>query len=568
MSELDFRSKYEAWLQDPVIDDDTKQELRKIAGQPQEIEDRFYKDLEFGTGGMRGVIGAGTNRVNRYTIGKASQGLAQYILRKFSGKNPSAVIAYDSRHCSDVFALETALVLAGNGIKAYLFESLRPTPELSFAVRELKASAGVVITASHNPPEYNGFKVYNQTGGQLVPDEADQVIAEVAAIQSFGDIRKADENEAVRAGLLVRIGDDIDRRYADAVTAVSPNAAKLSSWAKDYKVVFTPLHGTGNKPVRMVLEKLGFKDVLTVPEQEHPDPDFSTVASPNPEEHAAFEMARKHAESWGADIIIGTDPDADRMGAAVLNSKGEYVNLTGNQSGAIMLHYLLSQLKEQEKLPANGAVVKTIVTSELGAKVAKSFGLDVYNTLTGFKYIGELMNKFEKTNSNQFLFGYEESYGYLAGTYARDKDAVAAAALICEAGAYYKQQGKSLYDVLQDVYKQHGTHLEELRSLTMKGKAGMEQIRSIMDSWRRSSPASVASLRVVDVLDYTQGIDGLPKENVLKFMLEGGSWFCLRPSGTEPKIKIYFAACGSSRQETESLLQQMEREVMSKIKPD
>lgn len=568
MSELDFRSKYEAWLQDPVIDDDTKQELRKIAGQPQEIEDRFYKDLEFGTGGMRGVIGAGTNRVNRYTIGKASQGLAQYILRKFSGKNPSAVIAYDSRHCSDVFALETALVLAGNGIKAYLFESLRPTPELSFAVRELKASAGVVITASHNPPEYNGFKVYNQTGGQLVPDEADQVIAEVAAIQSFGDIRKADENEAVRAGLLVRIGDDIDRRYADAVTAVSPNAAKLSSWAKDYKVVFTPLHGTGNKPVRMVLEKLGFKDVLTVPEQEHPDPDFSTVASPNPEEHAAFEMARKHAESWGADIIIGTDPDADRMGAAVLNSKGEYVNLTGNQSGAIMLHYLLSQLKEQGKLPANGAVVKTIVTSELGAKVAKSFGLDVYNTLTGFKYIGELMNKFEKTNSNQFLFGYEESYGYLAGTYARDKDAVVAAALICEAGAYYKQQGKSLYDVLQDVYKQHGTHLEELRSLTMKGKAGMEQIRSIMDSWRRSSPASVASLRVVDVLDYTQGIDGLPKENVLKFMLEGGSWFCLRPSGTEPKIKIYFAACGSSRQETESLLQQMEREVMSKIKPD
>lgn len=568
MSELDFRSKYEAWLQDPVIDDDTKQELRKIAGQPQEIEDRFYKDLEFGTGGMRGVIGAGTNRVNRYTIGKASQGLAQYILRKFSGKNPSAVIAYDSRHCSDVFALETALVLAGNGIKAYLFESLRPTPELSFAVRELKASAGVVITASHNPPEYNGFKVYNQTGGQLVPDEADQVIAEVAAIQSFGDIRKADENEAVRAGLLVRIGDDIDRRYADAVTAVSPNAAKLSSWAKDYKVVFTPLHGTGNKPVRMVLEKLGFKDVLTVPEQEHPDPDFSTVASPNPEEHAAFEMARKHAESWGADIIIGTDPDADRMGAAVLNSKGEYVNLTGNQSGAIMLHYLLSQLKEQGKLPANGAVVKTIVTSELGAKVAKSFGLDVYNTLTGFKYIGELMNKFEKTNSNQFLFGYEESYGYLAGTYARDKDAVVAAALICEAGAYYKQQGKSLYDVLQDIYKQHGTHLEELRSLTMKGKAGMEQIRSIMDSWRRSSPASVASLRVVDVLDYTQGIDGLPKENVLKFMLEGGSWFCLRPSGTEPKIKIYFAACGSSRQETESLLQQMEREVMSKIKPD
>lgn len=568
MSELDFRSKYEAWLQDPVIDDDTKQELRKIAGQPQEIEDRFYKDLEFGTGGMRGVIGAGTNRVNRYTIGKASQGLAQYILRKFSGKNPSAVIAYDSRHCSDVFALETALVLAGNGIKAYLFESLRPTPELSFAVRELKASAGVVITASHNPPEYNGFKVYNQTGGQLVPDEADQVIAEVAAIQSFGDIRKADENEAVRAGLLVRIGDDIDRRYADAVTAVSPNAAKLSSWAKDYKVVFTPLHGTGNKPVRMVLEKLGFKDVLTVPEQEHPDPDFSTVASPNPEEHAAFEMARKHAESWGADIIIGTDPDADRMGAAVLNSKGEYVNLTGNQSGAIMLHYLLSQLKEQGKLPANGAVVKTIVTSELGAKVAKSFGLDVYNTLTGFKYIGELMNKFEKTNSNQFLFGYEESYGYLAGTYARDKDAVVAAALICEAGAYYKQQGKSLYDVLQDVYKQHGTHLEELRSLTMKGKAGMEQIRSIMDSWRRSSPASVASLRVVDVLDYTQGIDGLPKENVLKFMLEGGSWFCLRPSGTEPKIKIYFAACGSSRQETESLLQQMEREVMSEIKPD
>lgn len=568
MSEMDYRGKYEAWLQDPAIDEATKQELRQIADKPQEIEDRFYKELEFGTGGLRGVIGAGTNRVNRYTIGKASQGLAQYILHESGGNEPSAVIAYDSRHNSDVFALETALVLAGNGVKAYLFESLRPTPELSFAVRELKASAGVVITASHNPPEYNGYKVYNRSGGQLVPDEAEKVIAQIAAITSFGDIRKQTEEEALQTRLLERIGEEVDRRYIDAVTAVSPNAAQMQLWAKQYKIVFTPLHGSGNKPVRDALKQLGFTEVHVVPEQELPDPNFSTVNSPNPEESAAFELARKHAEQRGADIIIGTDPDADRMGAAVLNGEGEYVNLTGNQSGAIMLHYLLSQLQQQGKLPANGAMIKTIVTSELGAKVAESFGLAVFNTLTGFKYIGEKMNAFEKSNAKQFLFGYEESYGYLAGTYARDKDAVVAAALICEAGAYYKQQGKSLHDVLQDIYRQHGTHLERLRSLTMKGKAGMEQISGIMESWRQAYPASVASLRVLEVLDYTQGIEGLPRENVLKFMLEGGSWFCLRPSGTEPKIKIYFAACGQSHQETEKLLQQMEQEVMSQVIPE
>lgn len=565
----EYRKKYEAWLQDPVIDETTKMELRQLTDE-QEIEDRFYKDLEFGTGGLRGVIGAGTNRINRYTIGKASQGLAQYLLQTKGKRDPqpSAVIAYDSRHGSAAFALETALVLAGNGIKAYLFESLRPTPELSFAVRDLQATAGVVITASHNPPEYNGYKVYNRNGGQLVPQEAKQVIAHIEKINAFSDIRKCTEQEAVQAGLLEWIGEEVDRRYIDAVTSVSPNASQIKSWGKQYKIVYTPLHGSGNLLVRNALKQLGFTQVHVVKEQEQPDPDFSTVDSPNPEETAAFTIARKQAEAFDADLIIGTDPDADRMGAAVKNSEGKFVNLTGNQSGAIMLYYLLTQLKQHGKLPENGAVIKTIVTSELGAKIAQSFGMEVMNTLTGFKYIGEKINVFEQTGEKTFLFGYEESYGYLAGTYARDKDAVVAATLISEAGAYYKQQGKSLYDVLQELYQQYGTHLEQLQSLTMKGKSGMEQIRAIMEQWRKQSPSEIASRKVVKVLDYANGLDGLPKENVLKFMLEDGSWFCLRPSGTEPKIKLYFAATGSSFGQTEQLLQQMVKEVMGKVRQD
>lgn len=555
--------RYQAWLDDPHIDEETKKELRSIRDQEKEIEERFYKDLEFGTGGLRGVIGAGTNRMNRYTVGIATQGLAHYLLK--NATKPSCVIAHDSRHQSPEFALEAALVLAANGIKAYLFESLRPTPELSFAVRELNASCGIVITASHNPPEYNGYKVYGPDGCQLVPRLAEQVFAEIRKVGGVGDIRRADRAAAEKDGLLVWIGEDIDRRYVEQVASVSFSAGgSLKQALADIRILYTPLHGAGNRLVRMALDAIGAKQVRVVPEQEMPDPNFSTVKSPNPEEREAFTLAIRQAEDWGADIIIGTDPDADRMGA-VIRHGGEYRILTGNQSGAIMVHYLCSRLKEQGRLPANGAVIKTIVTSEMGAKIAESYGLTVFNTLTGFKYIGEKITQFEQTGSHKFIFGYEESYGYLAGTYARDKDAVLASMLICEAAAWYKQQGMTLIDVLESLYQQYGTFKERLESRTLKGKEGMEQIRRIMEDWRSNPPQQVNGVKVTGVLDYLQGIDGLPKENVLKFLLEDGSWFCIRPSGTEPKIKIYFAVRGNSHEDADTRIGRLVDEVMARI---
>jgi phosphoglucomutase len=558
----------ESWLQDPYIDEETKQELRALEGNEQEQEDRFYKELEFGTGGLRGVIGAGSNRMNRYVIGRATQGLARYILEQHAGKvgKPSVVIAHDSRHFSPEFALDAALVLAGNGIVAKLFPSLRPTPQLSFSVRHLGASGGIVVTASHNPPEYNGYKVYNDEGGQLVPDQAEQVIGYIREVPSFADIHCLTREEAEAQGLLVWLGEEEDEAFVDTVASVSVNRELIAAGpGKNFKVVFTPLHGTGNIPVRRVLEKIGFEQVHIVPEQELPDAEFSTVKSPNPEERDAFKLAIALGEKIGADLLIGTDPDADRMGAVVKDRDGEYVVLSGNQSGAIMVYYLLNQLKETGKLPNNGAVIKTIVTSEMGAVIAEHFGATVFNTLTGFKYIGEKMNQFDQAGDYTYLFGYEESYGYLAGNYARDKDAVLAAMLIAEAAAYYSTQGKTLYDVLQELYEQFGYFLEKLESRTLKGKDGVAQIQGKMTDWRSNAPQEIAGVKVDKVLDYSQGLDGLPKENVLKFLLEDGSWFCLRPSGTEPKIKVYFAVRGSSLADAEQRISRLVDAVMARV---
>lgn len=556
--------QYQLWLNDPAIDDATKKELAAIANEPKEIEDRFYRDLEFGTGGLRGVIGAGTNRINPYTVARATQGLAQFV-NKTGKPNPSVVIAYDSRNQSPEFALEAAKVLAGNGIKAYVFESLRPTPELSFAVRVLKATAGIVITASHNPPEYNGYKVYGDDGGQLVPHQAEQVIAEIQQVQSFADVKRATRSQAESSGMLQWIGQDLDDQYIEAVTAVSLNKDLVKRMSDRFRIVFTPLHGAGNLSVRAVLAAIGFDQVEVVAEQELPDAKFSTVKSPNPEEKEAFALAIRQAKETDADIIIGTDPDCDRMGAVVKDANGEYFVLSGNQSGAIMVDYLLGSLKERGELPANGVVIKTVVTSEMGAVIAKHYGVDTINTLTGFKYIGEKMTQFEASREAEFLFGYEESYGYLAGNYARDKDAVIASMLICEAAAYYKNKGKTLYEVLQDLYERHGYFLESLESRTMKGKDGVEQIQSIMRDWRNNPPAQVNGQQVVKVEDFSLGLYGLPAENVLKYTLADNSWFCLRPSGTEPKIKVYFAVCSNSAQAASEAIQGLVQAVMGRV---
>lgn len=563
MLEAKVEAQYRAWLQDAGIDEATKAELRALEGNEKEIEDRFYRDLEFGTGGLRGVIGAGTNRMNAYTVGRATQGLAQFLLKELPEPR-SVAIAYDSRNQSPEFALETALVLAGNGIAAYVFESLRTTPELSFAVRHLKASAGVVITASHNPPEYNGYKVYGPDGGQLVPDMADKVIGEIRDV-TFDQIRRLNRAEAEAAGLLKWIGQEVDDAYLAAVTAVSQNPDVVKAMSDKLQIVYTPLHGAGNLSVRAALSKVGFTQVHVVAEQELPDANFSTVKSPNPEERDAFKLALELAKKVDADLIIGTDPDCDRMGAVVKDSEGEYFIMTGNQSGAIMVDYLLNSMKEKGQLPSDGVVVKTIVTSEMGAVIARSYGAEVMNTLTGFKYIGEKMTRFDERGGNTFLFGYEESYGYLAGNYARDKDAVVASMLIAEACAYYKSKGLSLYDVLQKLYRQHGYFLEKLESRTMKGKDGVEQIQGIMADWRANPPAEINGSRVAQVLDYSKGIDGLPLENVLKYVLEDNSWFCLRPSGTEPKIKIYFAVCGKTGEESAAQLSGLVRSVMQRV---
>ncbi|MGY3825117.1 phospho-sugar mutase [Bacillus paralicheniformis] len=572
---MSWRTSYERWKNKENLDSELKSLLLEAEGNEKELEDCFYKKLEFGTAGMRGEIGPGPNRMNVYTVRKASAGLAAYIgANGKEAKKRGVVIAYDSRHKSPEFAMEAAKTLAENGVQTYVFDELRPTPELSFAVRELNAFAGIVITASHNPPEYNGYKVYGEDGAQLPPADADKLIGYVNAIENELEIEAGDEAALTEKGLIQIIGEEIDQAYLDKLTSISvnPDLAKET----EVKVIFTPLHGTANKSVRRGLKALGYEHVTVVPEQELPDPDFSTVSSPNPEEHAAFEYAIRLGEEKGADILIGTDPDADRLGVAVKDQEGRYAVLTGNQTGALLLHYLLSQKQQKGTLPDNGVVLKTIVTSEMGRDIAASFGLDTIDTLTGFKFIGEKIKQFEASGEYAFQFGYEESYGYLIGDFARDKDAVQAALLAVEVCAFYKKQGKSLYDGLLELYQTFGFYREGLKSLTLKGKEGAEQIAAILSTFREQPPLFIAGKDVVSAEDYltgkrtllkenkTETID-LPTSNVLKYFLEDGSWFCLRPSGTEPKVKFYFAVKGPTNEDSEALLHQLTDEVMKKI---
>lgn len=561
---MEWKTTYEKWVSALNLDEELKSSLEAIKEDESKLEEAFYKNLEFGTGGMRGEIGVGTNRMNIYTVRKATKGLADFI-SSFGeeAKKRGVVIAYDSRHKSPEFALEAAKTLATAGIKAYLFDELRPTPQLSFSVRELYAYGGIVITASHNPPEYNGYKVYGPDGGQLPPKEADQLIVYVEAIENELTIHVDDVEVLKQQGLIEIIGEKLDQAYNQQLLTV-PESPQLAEEV-DVKVVYTPLHGTGNKSVRRALQDLGYTNVHIVKEQELPDPNFSTVASPNPEEHAAFEMAIEVGNQIDADLLVATDPDADRLGIAVKNEKSEYVVLTGNQTGALFLDYLLTQKKAKGTLPENGVVLKTIVTSEIGRAIAEANGLETMDVLTGFKFIAEKIKEFEASGSNTFLFGYEESYGYLIKDFARDKDAIQAAVLAVEVCAYYKKQGMTLYEGLLQVFEKYGFFLEGLRSLTLKGIEGGKQIQGILQHFRTNPPTEIAGQQVVVQEDYQSSKKlvfatnaeekiNLPKSNVLKYFLADGTWVCLRPSGTEPKIKFYFGVQGDSMEEAEEKL--------------
>jgi phosphoglucomutase len=570
---MDWKKKAERWLQFENLEKDLYEEMKRIETDEKAIEEAFYKNLEFGTGGMRGEIGIGTNRMNTYTIRKASAGLAAYIESNGeSAKKRGVAIAYDSRHKSIEFALEAAKTFATHGIKAYLFDELRPTPELSFAIRHLNAFSGVVITASHNPPEYNGYKVYGQDGAQLPPAAADIVIEHIEKIEDELVLEVQDEKLLKEQGLIEIIGEELDRAYLEKLKTISENLDLAND--TDIKVVFTPLHGTANKPARAGLRALGYEHVHVVAEQEHPDPQFSTVKSPNPEEHAAFELAIRDGNQIGADLLIATDPDADRLGIAVKNESGDYIVLTGNQTGALLLDYILSQKSEKGTLPENGIVFKTIVTSELGRKVASAFGIPTEDVLTGFKFIAEKIEEYNTSGKHTFLFGYEESYGYLIGDFARDKDAIQATMLATEVCAFYKKQGKTLYEALISLYEKYGYYLEGLRSLTLKGKEGAEAIKEILTSFRSENLEQIGDFKIVASEDYLTSQRKselgketivLPKSNVLKYIFADGSWVCLRPSGTEPKVKFYFGVNGQNMGETKQKLVELEQAFMTLV---
>lgn len=561
-----FREKFKIWLESPYIDEKIKDELKTIEKIDSEIEDRFYKDLEFGTGGMRGKIGAGTNRINIQTVSKATQGISNYINEKYPNEDKRVAIAYDSRHMSAEFAQATACVFSANGIEVYLFESLRPTPELSYAVRYFKCKAGVVITASHNPPEYNGYKVYDEHGGQVTKD-AEYIINKINSVK-LEDIKSSQyqHNKSIKL-----IGSEIDSLYIEEIKKLSlrPNVDK------SLKIVYTPLHGTGNKLVRKILEQMGYSSVTIVKEQENPDPDFSTVKSPNPEEISSFEMAIGLAKEVKGEIIIGTDPDCDRVGL-VVKSKDEYIALNGNQTGALLLNYVLSTLEEQKRIPNNGAIIKTIVTSEIGRIIATNYGVSTIDTLTGFKYIAELIQSFEESHEYEFLFGYEESYGYLLGTFVRDKDAVIASMLICEMAAYYKTKNKTLLEILDSIYEKYGCFKEETLSLNFNGISGQNKMKMIMEHFRENKINSLAGKKIPRIYDYKMSIASdlingqieklnYPKSDVLKFSFEDGSWVVLRPSGTEPKLKVYFSIKGENEENALVTLQMAKEEIQNII---
>lgn len=565
--------KYQEWLTSPVFDQETKRELQEISGQEKEIEDRFFKDLEFGTGGLRGVLGAGSNRMNVYTVRKATQGLADFIKEK-DQFNKGVAIAYDSRHCSSLFAREAALCLAANEIKAYLFDALCPTPELSFAVRELGCIAGIVITASHNPPEYNGYKVYWQDGGQITPPLDARIIEKVNAVANYGSPRSMAEEEARKKGLLQLIGREMEDRYIEELLSLSENPDIVRKQGKKLKIVYTPLHGTGNRPVRRILAEMGFSQVFVVPQQELPDGDFKTVSYPNPEDKAAFALALALAEEKDADLVLATDPDADRLGVYAKDSKtGIYQEFTGNMSGMLICEYLLSQKKGKQTLPHNGAVVSTIVTTKMAQAVAEAYGIVNIETLTGFKYIGEQIKLFEKTGDYQYVFGFEESYGCLLGTHARDKDAVAAVMALCEAAAYYREEGKTLWDQMLAIYEKYGYYREGLASITLKGAKGKALIADIIQRLRQSPPQKIGQYQVLKVRDYqsNQMIDlqsqkisetGLPTSNVLYYQLENDAWCCVRPSGTEPKIKFYIGVKGVNFADADKKMETLKKALM------
>ncbi len=568
---MDYLEKYKDWCTNEIFDEQTRTELKNITDE-NEIKERFYKNLEFGTAGLRGIIGAGTNRMNKYTVTQATQGLANYI-KKVGAEDRGVAIAFDSRNMSIEFSRWAALCLNANGIKTYRFDTLRPTPELSFAVRHLNCIAGIVVTASHNPPEYNGYKVYWEDGAQIVPPVDKGIMSEVQAVTDFSSIKEMSLEEATAKGLYNVIGEEVDSAYISELKKLVLRQDAIDKVKKDLKIVYTPLHGTGNLPVQRILKELGFENVYVVPEQEKPDGNFPTVSYPNPEDKKAFELALNLAKKVDADIVLATDPDADRLGVYAKDTKtGEYMSYTGNMSALLIAEYELSQKKEMGKIPSNGALITTIVSSNLAGAIAKEYNLKFIEVLTGFKYIGEQIKIFEQTKSNEYLFGFEESYGCLVGTHARDKDAIIAVMALCEAAAYYKTQNLTLWDQMINIYEKYGYYKETQISITMKGIDGAERIKAILEKLRNNPPKSFGSFKVIESRDYNEGIiknyeDGsesnttLPKSNVLYYKLNDDAWVCVRPSGTEPKIKFYVGVKGNSMENAEKLLEEIEKDV-------
>ncbi len=561
---MDYKALYSQWLQNPYFDADTKAELEAIADDDKEIKERFYKDLEFGTAGLRGIIGAGTNRMNIYVVRKTTQGLANYI--KSVGKEGQGVaIAYDSRNMSWEFANEAALCLAANGIKAYIFESLRPTPELSFALRHFGCAAGINVTASHNPPEYNGYKVYWEDGAQITPPHDAGIMDQVKKVEDYSQVYTMDKEEAIAQGKYEVIGQAVDDAYMAELKKQVLHMDAIEAEGKNLKIVYTPLHGTGNIPARRILKELGFTNVYVVPEQELPDGNFPTVSYPNPEADEAFELGLKLAKEVDADLVLATDPDADRLGVRVKDKDGNYHTLTGNMSGCLLADYEIGQRKELHGLPKDGVLIKTIVTTNLADAIARGYEIGLIEVLTGFKFIGQQILGFEQGKKGEYLFGFEESYGCLIGTYARDKDAIVATMALCEAAAYYKTKGKTLWDAMLDIYEKYGYYKDDIQSITLKGIEGLEKIQNIMNLLRKEPPVKLGSYPVMSVRDYQAGVDGLPKSNVLYYDLTDDAWVCVRPSGTEPKVKFYYGVKGGSLADADEKSAQLGKAVLTMV---
>ena len=573
---MDYKSIYEGWLSNPYFDEATKDELKGIANDENEIKERFYADLEFGTAGLRGIIGAGTNRMNVYTVRKATQGLANYIA-SVGGKEKGVAIAYDSRRMSPEFADEAALCLAANGIKAYVFESLRPTPELSYAVRKLSFIAGINITASHNPPEYNGYKVYWEDGAQITPPHDTGIMDEVKKVTDYSTVKTMDKEAAKAAGLYIVIGQDIDDAYIEELKSQVIHWDAIKAEQKNLKIVYSPLHGTGNIPARRVLKELGFENVYVVKEQELPDGEFPTVSYPNPEAKEAFELGLKLAKEVDADLVLATDPDADRLGVYVKDDKtGEYITLTGNMSGCLLADYEIGQRAASKGLPEDGALISTIVTTNMAAAIAKAYGVKFIEVLTGFKFIGQQILGFENSGKGTYLFGFEESYGCLIGTHARDKDAIVATMALCEAAAYYKSQGKTLWDAMIDMYEKYGYYKDDIKSITLKGIEGLAKIQEILETLRNDPPAQIGDYKVLSARDYKKDTiknmetgevspTGLPNSNVLYYDLNDDAWLCVRPSGTEPKVKFYYGVKGTSLEDADTKSAALGEKVLAMI---